>query len=129
MALVLVKSPNGRLTRPPRGTSMPISRRDVLNVTTAAGATGLMPLSAAQAGAAAAPPSGKQAVGVYRYKVGDLEVTAINDGIAERPLEGFIKNAELADVRKALSDAFLPVDKMRITFTTLVINDGSKLVL
>lgn len=62
-----------------------------------------------------------QAPGFYRYKVGDIEVTAVNDGFARRPLEGFVRNAELAQVQQALEEAFLPADALPITFTTLVL--------
>ena len=77
----------------------------------------------------AAPTASQQAPGFYRYKVGDIEVTAINDGFARRPLENFVRNAELADVKKAMQDAFLPPDALPITFTTLVLNTGGRLVL
>lgn len=70
-----------------------------------------------------------QAPGFYRYKVGDLTVTAINDGFARRPLEGFVRNAELADVKKAMESAFLPQDALPITFNTLVIQNGDRLTL
>ncbi|SEG18640.1 MBL fold metallo-hydrolase [Bosea lathyri] len=70
-----------------------------------------------------------QAPGFYRYKVGDITLTAINDGFAKRPLEGFVKNAELADVKKAMDGAFLPADALNITFTTLAIQHGGKLTL
>ncbi len=78
---------------------------------------------------AAQPPAGQQAPAFYRFKVGSLEVTAINDGVAYRPLDGFIKNAPDQDVKNALAAAFLPTDKMTIPFTTLVVNTGAKLVL
>lgn len=70
-----------------------------------------------------------QAPGFYRYKVGDITLTAINDGFARRPLEGFVKNAELAEVKKAVDQAFLPPDALNITFTTLAIEHGGKLTL
>ncbi len=63
----------------------------------------------------------QQAPGFYRYKVGDFEVTAVNDGFARRPLEGFVRNAELAQVQQAMQEAFLPSDALPITFTTLVL--------
>jgi glyoxylase-like metal-dependent hydrolase (beta-lactamase superfamily II) len=63
----------------------------------------------------------QQAPGFYRYKVGDIEVTAINDGFARRPLEGFVRNAELVQVQQAMQEAFLPGDALPITFTTLVL--------
>jgi glyoxylase-like metal-dependent hydrolase (beta-lactamase superfamily II) len=109
---------------------MSLTRRSLLTTAPLAGAAALaLPSLSAAPAMASAAPAGKQAPGVYRYKVGDIEVTAINDGIAQRPLEGFVGNAELADVRKTLEQAFLPSDKMTIPFTTLVLNIGSKLVL
>ncbi len=80
-------------------------------------------------GQAAQPPADNQAPGFYRFKIGDLQVTAINDGVAFRTLDGFIKNAPETEVRQALAAAFLPSDKMTIPFTTLVVNTGTKLVL
>ena len=70
-----------------------------------------------------------QAPGFYRYKVGDIEVTAVHDGFANRPLDGLVRNAELADVKKAMADAFLPQETLPITFTPLVIRTGGKTVL
>jgi len=67
------------------------------------------------------PGSAQQAPGFYRYKVGDIEVTAVNDGFARRPLEGFVRNAELPQVQQAMREAFLPEDALPITFTTLVL--------
>jgi glyoxylase-like metal-dependent hydrolase (beta-lactamase superfamily II) len=71
----------------------------------------------------------QQAPGYYRYRVGDILVTAINDGVARRPLDGFIRNADLADVKKAMQQAFLPDDQITIPFTTLVLQIGDKLTL
>lgn len=70
-----------------------------------------------------------QAPGYYRYKIGDMILTAINDGFARRPLEGFVRNAELAEVKTAMAQAFLPADALNITFTTLAIQSGGKLIL
>jgi len=67
--------------------------------------------------------------GVYRYKLGDIEVTALHDGQAMRPVEGLIRNAELADVKKAMTDAFLPADTLPITFTPMVVRSGGKTIL
>jgi glyoxylase-like metal-dependent hydrolase (beta-lactamase superfamily II) len=78
---------------------------------------------------AASPLATAQAPGFYRYKAGDLQITAINDGFARRPLEGFIRNAEMPAVQKAMADAALPTDALPIPFTTLVVNDGKKLTL
>ena len=70
-----------------------------------------------------------QAPGYYRYKVGDVIVTAVHDGIQEFPLEGFVRNASIAEVEAALAEAFMPSGKMTITFTTLVLDSGSDLTL
>jgi glyoxylase-like metal-dependent hydrolase (beta-lactamase superfamily II) len=78
---------------------------------------------------AAAPLATTQAPGFYRYKAGDYQITAINDGFFARPLEGFIRNAELSAVQKVMGDAGLPTNAVPIPFTTLVVNDGKKLTL
>jgi glyoxylase-like metal-dependent hydrolase (beta-lactamase superfamily II) len=70
-----------------------------------------------------------QAPGFYKYKVGDITVTAINDGFFARPLEGFIRNAELPAVQAAMSAAFLPTNAVPIPFNTLVVETGGRLVL
>jgi glyoxylase-like metal-dependent hydrolase (beta-lactamase superfamily II) len=93
----------------------------------AAAATIDLPAGMSPAQAQGAPVT--QAPGFYRYKVGDITLTAINDGFARRPLEGFIRNAELADVKKAMEQAFLPADALNISFTTLVVQNGDKLTL
>lgn len=108
-----------------------MNRRMVLaSAPLAAAAAGSTPVLAQSAAPAPAAASGSaQAPGFYRYKVGDIEVTAIHDGFAMRPLEGFIKNADLADVKKAMAEAFLPDNALPITFTTLVVKTGGKTVL
>src|SRR5262252_1741071 len=79
---------------------------------------------------AAAPPAGKQAPGVYRYKVGSHEVTVLTDGVRMFPLtESYITNAPIADVRKALAEVYLPPDKMIHHYAPIVVNTGAKLVL
>ena len=108
---------------------MPITRRTVLSAAPAA-ALGGPALAQAQTQAPAQTSSaGRQAPGFYRYKVGDIEVTAIHDGFARRPIDGLVRNADLNDVKKALSDAFLPTEALPITFTTLALRTGGRLVL
>ncbi|MET0428198.1 MAG: MBL fold metallo-hydrolase, partial [Microvirga sp.] len=89
------------------------------------------PSPAAPSPAAANPagqsPSTPQAPGFYRYKVGDIEVTAVNDGFARRPVDGLIRNAPIEDVRQAMAEAFLPDDILPITFTGLVLRQGDRL--
>ncbi|WP_276120478.1 MBL fold metallo-hydrolase [Pararhizobium qamdonense] len=66
--------------------------------------------------------------GVYRYRVGDFTVTAIQDGGISRPVEGLVTNAGLDAVQMALSEAFQPEDRFPITFTALVVDTGRHLV-
>ncbi len=79
---------------------------------------------------AAAPASGKQAPSIYRYRVGEMELTAIYDGVWYRPIdEKFIRKANYADVQRAMSDAFMPEAKLATPFTMLLVNTGKKLIL
>lgn len=106
-----------------------VSRRTAMVGAGALAAAAALDLPGLGATAQAQGTSVNQAPGFYRYKVGDVTVTAVNDGFAKRPLEGFVRNAELADVRKAMAQAFLPQDALSITFTTLVLQHGDKLTL
>ena len=79
---------------------------------------------------AAAPPAGTQAPSVYRYRVGSVEVTALYDGVWYRPIdEKFVRHADYAEVRREMSDAFMPEEKLATPFTTLLVNTGKKLIL
>jgi glyoxylase-like metal-dependent hydrolase (beta-lactamase superfamily II) len=111
---------------------MTITRRAVLATTALAAAPIAGPALAQTTPSAPVPAQGsasRQAPGFYRYKVGDIEVTAINDGFAQRPLEGFVRNAELSQVQQAMQEAFLPSNALPIAFTTLVLNQGGRLTL
>jgi glyoxylase-like metal-dependent hydrolase (beta-lactamase superfamily II) len=110
---------------------MTITRRTVL-ASTALAAAPIAGPAIAQTASPPAPAQGaasRQAPGFYRYKVGDIEVTAVNDGSAPRPLEGFIRNAELSAVQQAARDAFLPQNTIQNSFTALVLNNGGRLTL
>jgi glyoxylase-like metal-dependent hydrolase (beta-lactamase superfamily II) len=103
-----------------------LSRREAFM--TAAAATALATGGMSAPALAQAAATG-QAPGFYRYKVGDMTVTAINDGFAQRPLEGFIRNAELSAVQAAMGAAFLPTNALSISFTTLVVQNGAQVTL
>ncbi len=105
---------------------MNVDRRTMIAGTIAATAAGLSDIRPSEA---AAPMATSQAPGFYRYKIGDLQVTAINDGFFKRPLDGLIRNAEVSAVQKSLEEAGRPTDGLTIPFTTLVVNDGKKLTL
>lgn len=113
---------------------MSLSRRGFLTTSTLAG-TSLVSAPALLTGLATpalakAPMAGGQSASAYRFKLGDFEVTALHDGEFTRPLDAsFVRNAPLEDVQKALAGSFLPTDKLTISFTALLVNTGSKLVL
>jgi glyoxylase-like metal-dependent hydrolase (beta-lactamase superfamily II) len=86
----------------------------------------LPPLSAR----GAAPLAGVQSPGVYRSRLGSLEITALYDGTWFRKIDaGFVRNAGAAEVDKALTDAFLAPGIVPTSFTALLINTGAKLVM
>jgi glyoxylase-like metal-dependent hydrolase (beta-lactamase superfamily II) len=91
---------------------------------------GVSALIAAMPVRAAAPASGRQAPAFYRTKLGNFELTAVYDGLWQRPIDkDFVRNARFADVQKALAAAFMPAGTLTTPFTPLVVNTGSKLVL
>jgi len=102
------------------------TRRSALGAAAAAVAAPLLPSIRAEA---AAPPVAKQAPGVYRYKVGDIEVTVVTDGGRTVPLaDTLVRNASKEQVNTALQAAFFEKDKFSFFFNPVVINTGSKLV-
>jgi glyoxylase-like metal-dependent hydrolase (beta-lactamase superfamily II) len=67
---------------------------------------------------------------VHRYKVGDIEVTVLSDGFRMVPVDGkYLSNATADDLQKALAAAGLPVDKMKNTYSPIVLTTGGKRVL
>jgi glyoxylase-like metal-dependent hydrolase (beta-lactamase superfamily II) len=112
---------------------MSLTRRSILAAAPAAAVLtsgGVALAQGTQAAPAAAAPGSQQAPGFYRYKVGEIEVTAINDGFWNRPLDAnFVKNAPLEEVQKAQERYFLPTNVTPIPFTTSVLRTGGRLVL
>jgi glyoxylase-like metal-dependent hydrolase (beta-lactamase superfamily II) len=106
---------------------MDMDRRTLMTGAIATLAAAGVPLP--EAAQAAAPLATSQAPGFYRYKAGDLQITAINDGFFTRPLQGFIRNAEMPAVQALLAEQSLPTETVTIPFTTLVVNDGRRLTL
>jgi len=102
-----------------------LTRRTLL-----AGSASVPFAAAARPTAAAAAAAGKQTPGIYRYRIGSFELTALYDGIWYRPItDKFIRNAPFSEVESALAEAFMPADKLATPFTTLVVNTGKRLVL
>ena len=99
-------------------------RRGFLAAASLLFAPGLIKASFAQT----APAPQVQAPGFYRFKVGSFTVTTVHDGFFARSLEGFVRNAPLADVQAVLRDAFLPQDRLVIPFTVTFLDTGRDLV-
>jgi glyoxylase-like metal-dependent hydrolase (beta-lactamase superfamily II) len=105
---------------------MSFTRRNLIAGSAAIGAAAASGFPLREAGAAA-PMSGKQAPGFYRHKIGDYEVTIINDGSAEFPIAAIRAPAE--EINKALEAQFMPTGKLVAPFNITLVNTGSKLVL
>ena len=70
------------------------------------------------------------AQGFHKYKVGSIEVTALYDGIWEKPHDpGFIKNASVDDTKAALGKAGLSTDFVSIPLTVVVLRVGDRLIM
>jgi glyoxylase-like metal-dependent hydrolase (beta-lactamase superfamily II) len=103
-----------------------LSRRSFLTGSALAAGCAALPLP----GRAAAPPSSAQGPGVYRYRLGDYQLTALYDGTWFLPIDDkFMRNASAAAVNEALAAAFLAPRVLPISFTALLVNTGGKLIL
>ena len=101
-----------------------VSRRLFLTASALAGATFAMPSSAAVRFA------GVQGPGVYRFKLGDFQVSALFDGVWYLPIDDkLVRNASGTEVNQALAAAFLPPNILPISFTALLVNTGTKVIL
>jgi glyoxylase-like metal-dependent hydrolase (beta-lactamase superfamily II) len=80
---------------------------------------------------AAAPMLGLSRPSHYRFKIGDFEVTTIYDGAVSVPKVHpiFGKNQKIEDVQAYLTENHLPTDKMKISFTPVIVNTGKEVVL
>lgn len=102
-----------------------LTRRGVL-----AGSAAVAALGTGETAFAATPEANKAGPGIYRYRIGSYELTALYDGVWYRPIgKDFIRDVPFAEVEHALDAAFMPHDKLTTPFTTLIVNTGQKLVL
>src|SRR5215472_8121365 len=107
-----------------------LSRRTLLAGAASASVPPSFALWSAQFARAATPPVGKQAASFYRYKVGDIEITVLSDGIARVPVtEAFVLNVKPEEVNKALREAYMEPGVFIGPYNPIVLNTGSKLVL
>ena len=106
-----------------------ISRRDlVLGAAGAAAAFGLTkPIAFIGAAEAQTVPA---EAAFKKYKVGNIEVIALYDGVWEKPHdENFIKGVNVEQTKAALKAAGLTDAYVPIPFTVLAVNTGGQLVL
>jgi glyoxylase-like metal-dependent hydrolase (beta-lactamase superfamily II) len=104
-----------------------MSRRDVVIGAGLAAALGLSHRLVIPAQAQPMPDPSK---GVYKYKVGSVEVTALYDGIWKKPHDpAFIKNASVEDTKTALAKAGMTTEYMPIPLTVVVLKVGDKLIM
>ena len=104
------------------------SRREIVASTGFAAALGLVGRLGVTAAHAQKTPG--PAKGYLTYKVGAAEVTALYDGIWEKPHDpAFIANASVDDVREAMTKAGLTPDFVSIPFTVIVVKTGGKTIL
>ena len=107
-----------------------LDRRQLLGGAAAATAAAALSSFPASTAGAAVPPSGTQAPGFYRYKVGSLECTSINDGARSFPMpDTFVKNVPKEEALAAAEAAYMPKGMVTVPFNPQLINTGSKLVL
>jgi glyoxylase-like metal-dependent hydrolase (beta-lactamase superfamily II) len=108
-----------------------LNRRQLL-----AGAAALAAISALNSSFRVSPargavtPTGIQAPGFYRYKVGDYECTSINDGARSFPMpDNWVTNVPKQEALAAAETAYMPAGMVTVPFNPQLINTGSKLVL
>src|SRR5712692_10811339 len=102
------------------------NRRHVLTGAVAAtAATVLTPFALAPA-RATAPLAGKQAPSFYRSKLGDFEITVVNDGARAIPLPAaFVRNVPNEQVLAAAEAAYMPKGSIVAPFNPIVVNTGA----
>jgi len=107
-----------------------MSRRGVLASAAVAAAFGLHGKKLAFVSPAHAEAPLEPVNGVYKYKVGGIEVAAIYDGIWRKPHDPtFIKNASVEDTKEALTKAGLTTEFMPIPLTVVVLKIGDKYIM
>ena len=105
-----------------------LTRRQILVGSAAAALAAAAPFAPSSPAVAAAPASGRQAPGFYRYKVGAIEVTVVTDGIIRFPVtDALVLNATKDEVNAALAAVFMEKDVYVTPFNPIVVNTGAKL--
>ena len=77
---------------------------------------------------AAAPMAKTNAPGFYRIMLGDFEVTALNDGTTDLPVDKLLQNTTPEKVDQILAASYLK-SPLESSFNGFLVNTGAKLVL
>lgn len=102
---------------------MTLDRRTFLQISAAALGAAALPYPLA----AKAPLQGKQVPAFYRFKVGDFEVTALNDGVFELD-SSYIAATDKAEAKQLLEAAHRP-PVIPTSVNVFAVNTGNALVL
>ena len=92
--------------------------------------SGVSPLVTATARAAEPQVAQRraQAPGVYRYRLGDFQVTALSDGTVPVEMHGLLQGIPRAQIDQQLERAFLS-NPVETSITAFLIDTGSRLIL
>lgn len=103
------------------------SRRTVLKTAASAALLGVGGASTLSGSARANSP---REIGYFRYSIGDIDCTALYDGIwRKKHAEGFILNASIDETKAALTNGDLADEFVTIEFTQTMLNVGGRTVL
>lgn len=108
-----------------------ITRRGALLAATGAAIAPALGAALVTPARAKAPMMGAALPEVYRFQLGDFEITTIADGAIQ--LDGphpiFGNNQSLDDVQAYAQENFLSPERMEISFTPVIVNTGNELVM
>jgi glyoxylase-like metal-dependent hydrolase (beta-lactamase superfamily II) len=105
-----------------------VSRRGLLAGASALSAAGMLGVS--RDAVAKAPLTNAQSPYFYRFKLGNFEGTIVSDGTLPlgKPEDNFVGLSN-DEMKKQLTDNFLPLDNALLEQNALVINTGNRLIL
>ncbi len=108
-----------------------VTRRNALLATAGAALAPVLGAGLVAPARAAAPMMGPALPEVYRFKLGDFEITTVADGAIQldgpHPIFGNDQKPE--DVQAYAQENFLSPSRMEISFTPVIVNTGSELVM
>lgn len=110
---------------------MSTDRRSIMKLGMLAGAGLAAPHVMVRAAQAQTPPPEVENSGFNRFRLGGFEITAINDGARamDDPHTIFGEDQQQEDVAALLERNFLPADRLVNSFTPVLVNTGSELIL